>query len=128
MRRLCTGLAAAAFVLAFGTPGFAKVETVKGTLVDQGCYRADKTNTKEKHAMKAGPTDNCATACAKMGLPVALLTTDGKVYTVTGDVAADKNAKLVAHMTHTVELTGDVTTDKDGSMKIAASNLKMISK
>jgi hypothetical protein len=30
-----------------------------------------------------------------MGRPVALLTSDGKVYSVTGDLAADKNAKLV---------------------------------
>jgi hypothetical protein len=43
---------------------------------------------------------------------------------VTGDLAADKNAKLVAHMSHNVELTGDVT-EKDGQLTIAAANLKM---
>ena len=48
------------------------------------------------------------------------------MYTVTGDLAADKNAKLVSHMSHKVELTGDVT-EKDGQLMIAASNLKMIS-
>ena len=52
-----------------------------------------------------------------MGRPVALLTGDGKVYQVTGDLAAEKNAKLVGHMTHTVELTGDVTSESDGTMK-----------
>jgi hypothetical protein len=62
-----------------------------------------------------------------MGRPVALLTSDGKVYSVTGDLAADKNAKLVPHMSHKVELTGDVT-EKDGKMMIAATTLKMISR
>jgi hypothetical protein len=128
MRSIFTGLTVAAITLALGAPTFAKVETVKGTLVDQSCYKADKTNTGERHTMKNGPVDNCATECAKMGSPVALLTTDGKVYTVTGTYAAKNNEKLVPHMAHTVELTGDVTTDKDGSMKITATNLKMISK
>ena len=65
--------------------------------------------------------------CAKGGQPVALLTADGKIYTVTGDLAADKNAKLVPHMSHKVELTGDVT-EKDGQIMMAAANLKMISR
>src|ERR1022692_3148751 len=59
----------------------------------------------------------------KMGRPVALLTSDGKVYVVTGDLVANNNAKLVPHMSHKVELTGDVT-EKDGSLTIAATNLK----
>jgi len=50
--------------------------------------------------MPKGDTKDCAIACAKMGRPVALLTSDGKVYSVTGDLAADKNAKLVPHMSH----------------------------
>jgi hypothetical protein len=62
-----------------------------------------------------------------MGLPLALLTADGKVYTVTGDLAANNNAKLVPHLSHKVELTGDVT-EKGSTMTIAATNLKMISK
>ncbi len=128
MPKVLAGLAAAAFVVALGAPAFAKVETVKGVLVDQACYKADKSNTGETHKMKSGPMDNCATACAKMGQPVALVTSDGKVYQVTGDLASNRNEKLVPHMTHTVELTGDVTADKDGSTKIAANNLKMISK
>ncbi len=124
MRTTFLGFAAAAFVAALVTPASAKVETVTGVLVDQACYKADKTNTGERHTMKNGPMDNCATACAKMGQPVALVTSDGKVYVVTGQYAANKNEKLIAHMAHAVELTGDVTTDKDGSMKIAATNLK----
>ena len=36
------------------------------------------------------------------------------------------NAKLVPHVSHTVEITGDVT-EKDGKKMIAADSLKMIS-
>src|SRR5919204_311109 len=111
MRKVFAGLAAAAFVCAVSAPAFAAVETIKGVLVDQSCYKMDKTNTGQTHKMKNGTMENCATACAKMGQPVALVTSDGKVYQVTGDLAANKNEKLVAHMSHTVELTGDVTTD-----------------
>lgn len=68
--------------------------------------------------------DACALECAKKGEPVALLTADGKVYRIGGALAADKNAKLVAHMNHTVEITGDVV-EKDGKMVIAADTLKM---
>ncbi len=69
----------------------------------------------------------CATACAKKGLPLALLTTDGKVYTIAGDLAANNNAKLVPHVTHTVAITGDVVT-KDGKMTITSDALKMVSR
>jgi hypothetical protein len=128
MRRLLLAAIAVLVVAVFGAPAFAKVETVKGQLIDQACYKMNKANVGEKHQMRNGPMDDCATECAKEGRPVALLTSDGKVYQITGDLAADKNAKLVPHMTHTVEITGDVTTEKDGTMKIAGANLKMISK
>jgi hypothetical protein len=60
-------------------------------------------------------------------MPMALLTEDGKVYEITGGLAADKNAKIVPHVAHTVEITGDVS-EKDGKMTIAADSLKMISR
>jgi hypothetical protein len=124
MRKLCIGFAVIACVAGLVPRALAKGETVSGMLVDQSCYKMDKTNTGERHTMKSGTQENCATACAKMGQPVALVTTDGKVYVVTGSYAANKNEKLIAHMAHAVEVTGDVTTDKDGSTKIAVTSLK----
>ena len=62
-----------------------------------------------------------------MGRPLALLTADGKVYEITGDLAANKNEKLVGHIAHTIEVTGDVTTATDGAMKIAGTELRMVS-
>jgi hypothetical protein len=127
MRNILTGLSVAAFVVAFGAPAFAASETVKGQIVDQTCYTMDKSNTGVDHKMPKGDTKDCAIACAKAGRPLALLTSDGKVYEIKGGLAADKNAKLIAHVSHTVEVTGDVT-EMGGKMSIAADSLKMISK
>ncbi len=120
MRKVFAGMSVAAFVVAMGIPAFAKAETIKGELVDQTCYTKDHKNVGDSHK-------DCAVTCAKKGQPVALLTADGKVYTVTGALAADNNAKLVPHMSHAVELTGDVS-EKDGKMTIAATDLKMAKK
>jgi hypothetical protein len=126
MRKLCVGFTVAVFVLALSTVAFAATQTISGQLIDETCYKQNKANTGVDHKMPE-PTPGCAASCAKMGLPLALLTADGKVYTVTGDLAANNNAKLVPHLSHKVELTGDVT-EKGGTMTIAATNLKMISK
>src|SRR5947199_10411819 len=117
MGKMFAGFIVAAFVVALGAPAFAATETVKGQIVDESCYKMDKSNTGVDHKMPKGDTKDCAIACAKGGRPVALLTSDGKVYTVMGDLAADKNAKLVPHLSHTVALTGDVT-EKDGKTMI----------
>ncbi|PYU24636.1 MAG: hypothetical protein DMG30_08020 [Acidobacteria bacterium] len=126
MRKLCAVFAVAGLVFALGASAFAATQTITGQLIDQTCYKANKANTGVDHKMPED-TPGCATTCAKMGQPVALLTADGKVYTVTGDLAANNNAKLIPHMSHKVELTGDVT-EKGSTMTIAASSLKMISR
>jgi len=127
MRKLFAVSLVAAFAFALATTAFAKTETVKGQIVDQACYLMDKTNTGADHKMPKGDTKDCAVGCAKAGRPMAILTADGKVYELAGGLAADKNAKIIPHITHTVEVTGDVT-EKDGKMVIAADSLKMISK
>lgn len=126
MRRMFGGFIVAAFVIAVGIPAFAATETVTGQIVDQSCYAKDKANNGKDHKMPQDVTD-CAVACAKKGAPLALLTTDGKLYQITGGLAAEKNAKLVPHVSHTVEITGDVT-EKEGKKMIAADALKMVSR
>ena len=126
MHRMFAGTTTAAFILALGAPAFAKVETVKGQLVDKACYERNNKNNGQKHVDR--PIDECATACAKYPLPLAVLTADGKVYQIVGELAKTKNAKLVPHLTHIIEVTGDVTTDEEGTMKIAGTDLKMVSK
>jgi hypothetical protein len=124
MRKLWAGLTKGVFVLALSTVAFAATQTISGQLIDETCYKQNKANTGVDHKMPE-PTPGCAASCAKMGLPLALLTADGKVYTVTGDLAANNNAKLVPHLSHKIEITGDVN-EKDRT--VAATSLKMISK
>jgi len=127
MRKFYAGLSVAAFVVALAAPAFAKEETVKGQIVDQSCYMKDKaSNAGKDHKMPQDVTD-CAISCAKKGAPLALLTSDGKLYTIGGELAANKNEKLIAHVSHTVEITSDVT-EKDGKNMIAADSLKMVSR
>jgi hypothetical protein len=92
MRKMFAGLAAAALVLALGAPALAKTETVKGKIVDVSCYKMDKSNAGVDHKMPKGDTKDCAIGCAKNGRPMAILTDDGKVYELSGGLAADKNA------------------------------------
>jgi hypothetical protein len=127
MKRLFVGFTVAAFVVALGVPAFAKTETIKGQIVDESCYKMDKSNTGVDHKMPKGDTKDCAIGCAKAGRPMAILTADGKVYEIAGGLAADKNAKIIAHVGHTVEVTGDVM-DHGDKMMITADALKMISK
>jgi hypothetical protein len=127
MRKTSVALVVAAFIVALGAPAFAKTETVKGQIVDQSCYMKDKENNKGVDHKMPADTKDCAIACAKQGQPMAILTADGKVYEIAGGLAADKNAKIVPHVSHTVEITGDVM-DMNGKMMIHADSLKMISR
>jgi len=123
MRKVFAAAALATFVMALSAPAFAKEVTVKGTIVDETCYMKDKANKTNDH----GDMKDCATICAKKGAPLAILTDDGKMLEITGGLAADKNAKLIAHVGHTVEITGDAT-EKDGKMLIASDKLTMLKK
>jgi len=127
MRKFMAAFVAFAFALVLAGPVFAATETITGKIIDQSCYKADNSNTGVDHKMKSGDVANCGIDCAKKGRPLALLTTDGKIYTIAGALAAENNAKLVAHVSHTVAITGDVVT-KDATMTITADALKMIRK
>jgi hypothetical protein len=127
MRKTAAVLAIAAFIVALGAPALAKTETVKGQIVDQSCFMKDKENNKGVDHKMPADTKDCAIACAKQGRPMALLTAEGKVYEIAGGLAADKNAKIVPHISHTVEITGDVM-DMSGKLMIHADSLKMISR
>lgn len=121
MRRVFSVTSAAAFALVLVAPVFAAEMTIKGELVDRLCYR-----NKGKVYGAGAAHASCAQDCAKKGQQVALLTADG-IYLVAGELAKENNAKLVPHMSHTVELTGDVT-EKDGVKTIAAIAIKMVSR
>ena len=123
--RMTAAVVAIAFAGACAVPAFAAPVTLKGEIVDQACYVKDKANNAGKDHKMPKDTADCAIGCAKKGAPLALLTSDGKVYTITGDMVANNNAKLIAHVSHTVAITGDVT-EKDGKMSIAGATVKMV--
>ena len=93
---------------------------MKGTLVDEGCGLKGPSG-------KAPMNTECQTECARKGEPVAIVTADGKVYRIGGQLAANKNEKLIAHMGHTVEITGEVT-EQDGKSLLTADALTMVAK
>jgi hypothetical protein len=124
MRHFLALLAAVTVLVCLAVPTSAKTMTVKGQVVDEGCSLREMGQKGGDHA-KAEEMAQCAVDCAKRGEPVALLTADGKVYRIAGGLAANNNAKLIPHMNHTVEITGDVT-EKDGKVLIAANELKMV--
>jgi hypothetical protein len=103
------------------TSAVPRTETVNGQVIDLACYMLDKANTSNMHRARGYA---CAQACAREGFQVGLLTPDGKVYQLTGGLAANKNAKLVPHLGHTVSIAGDVQ-EKDGIELLAADDLKM---
>jgi len=63
------------------TPVAAQAEgqTWTGKFVDTKCYSMNKANAGNDHMTPNGKMANCASACAKMGIPVALLD-DGTAY------------------------------------------------
>lgn len=97
---------------------FAAEVSVTGELVDQACYLKDKrANTGVGH-------QDCATMCAMKGNKVALVTDQGEVLEVAGELTDDNNAQLALHMSHRVVLTGEVV-EKNGKKTITATSLKM---
>ena len=121
--RLFVMVSMSALVIGLGAPACARSQTLRGRVVDEVCYLQDpKLNSGDNHPLMAS---DCATTCAQKGSMVALLADDGKLYEITGGLAADNNAKLVPHMAHTVEIRGEVT-EKYGQLMIVADDLKML--
>ena len=117
MRNVISMVAGAAFVAALAMPVFAAEMTVKGEVVDIACSKSKGDGGKgAAHA-------SCAMACAKKGQPVGILTADA-VYTVTGDYAANSNAKLLDFVAKNVVAVGDVT-EKDGVKTINIKSIKL---
>jgi len=81
----------------------AKSESITGTLVDLKCYAAAGLTTNDHGSMKG-----CGEACAKGGLPVALLDANKKVHMLA--VPAPAYASLVGME---VRLTGSHAKNAD---------------
>jgi len=77
-----------------------KEMTVTGEVVDVACYMMGEAKG-EGHV-------KCATACAKAGGSLGILTADGKLYVslLPDDHKSSPNAALMDHIGHTVEAKG----------------------
>lgn len=79
--------------------------TVEGTLIDTRCYSFNQVNTTDDHDMGGKVVKGCAAACAKMGIPVALL--EGGQAGSKMFVLASPAPLLAEHMGKTARLTGN---------------------
>jgi type 1 fimbria pilin len=117
MRTILAVAAGAAVVIALSASSFAADITVKGEVVDVACA------TKKGEGGKGDAHAGCAMACAKKGMPVGILTADA-VYEVTGEWAANSNAKLLDFVAKQVEVTGEIN-EKDGRKMLAVKSIKI---
>ena len=79
----------------------AKPVTIEGTLIDTKCYSMSAVNKTNDHMTPDGTKVACAAACAKMGIPVALLTSKGEVVVILAPAPVFKD-----HMAHLARVTG----------------------
>ena len=82
-------------------PFAASADSYTGQLVDTRCMAMSNKNTGQDH--KDGAMKGCATACAKMGIPAALLI-DGKMHTIAAPAPL-----LAPHMAKEATIEGKMT-------------------
>lgn len=98
----------------------AKPSTMKGELVDMGCYLGHGAMG-EKHM-------ECAAKCVANGMPMGLLTADGKLYLLTlNHDNGDAFNQCKSMMAQTVEVTGTLAT-KAGMKGIDVTGVKATAK
>ncbi len=127
MKRVLIGLAVVALMLAYVSvlagdpaPSTAKEApknvTLTGEIVDMGCYLSD--------GAKGADHKGCASMCISNGMPMGLLTSDGKLYllTLNHDNADPYNAakKLASQQ---VTITGPVV-ERDGVKSVTVTEVK----
>jgi hypothetical protein len=93
---ICT-IALAALGLAHDEPK-GKPVTITGTVIDTGCYMSHDA-IGEKHT-------DCATMCAKNGVPLAIVDSAGKVYMPVAADHKNQNAKLLPFVEKKVKVSG----------------------
>jgi hypothetical protein len=92
--------------------------TVKGEIVDTGCYMA--------HGAMGEKHKSCATKCLAGGQPMAILTSDGALYLLTQNHKnADPFNKCKEWAATTVEITGP-TFERNGMKSIEVVEAKPV--
>jgi hypothetical protein len=116
MMRWTQAALAGLLVVGLAAPAFAEERTITGEMVTVMCFTKNGDNGRgEAHL-------SCATKCANEGYPLAIVTSDGALYKITGTLTADKNAQLKSLLAKSVVATG--TTGLEGKLKtIDASSI-----
>jgi len=91
-----------------------KPVTIKGTVVDTGCYFAHE-GSGPKHVA-------CATMCAKAGIPLAIVDESGKLYLPIGEEHHPANAKLMPFIEKKVTVSGTLV-EKGGMTALAIKTI-----
>lgn len=116
---LCTATACVGGARA-NAQGAAETRTVTGQVVCLVCYARNKANIGADH--DSGRM--CAQACIKWeGNPAGIIDANGKVYQLTGAVAANNNARVLPHIARRASVTGEVY-EKDGMTMIRADDMR----
>lgn len=111
-------LLTAAMIVALTAGASAEESTVTGELVDVACY------TKDKVKNRGVVHHDCATLCAMKGDTLAVVTDEGVVYEIAGELTKDRNAFLAPQMTRRVVVTGNVV-EQNGKRIISATSVKI---
>lgn len=96
----------------------AKATEVRGQMIDMTCFL--------KHDSKGDTHKTCAQECAAKGLPIGILTDDGKIYQVMGKGHEDLktvNQPLIKYMETQVIAIGTVF-EKQGERVIIVEKIK----
>ena len=94
--------------------------TVQGEIVDMGCYLG--------HGARGAKHKACATKCIAGGMPMGLLTDDGKLYLLTmSHENADPFNQAKDLAAETVKITGPVH-ERDGILSLEVDSLEKTSK
>jgi hypothetical protein len=92
-----------------------KLISMTGTVVDTGCYVS--------HDSKGEAHAKCAAACAKNGVPLAILDEHGVLFMPIAVEHTDQNAKLMPFIEKRVKVTGTVL-EKGGLKGIAIKTVE----
>ena len=74
---------------------------MEGILVDTHCYSLDRAYASDDHRTPGGTIEACAQACARLGIPVGLLTGSGEVV-----ILLVPSPDLADHMGHEARAVG----------------------
>ena len=85
-----------------------KKETVTGEVVDLACYLS--------HGAKGDKHAKCAEHCITAGMPVGVLTDDGKLFLLVGEKHKTLNSELAAYAAKKITVTGEVGTQNGVSL------------